>query len=153
MIREQDTARLHRKLADGLYTEAMVLADETRAYFDDAGQAYGQVLDPVVRVLLSCESLNVTTRLMHVIAWLLTQRALEEGELSLEDAQRPSRRLGISPETDAETLAKMPPQAAAIITASMDLYRRVARIDATMDMTLVIDSPARIMMRRIAAAF
>src|SRR3546814_7507745 len=59
---------LHRRLVDGLYVEAMVMADEARAYFDlrDGGDA--DVDDPVRRVAFACESLKVTTRLMHIIA-------------------------------------------------------------------------------------
>ena len=70
---------LAKRLIDGLYTEAMLLADEVRAYFDDVGRDARDLLDPIERVLFSCESLKVTTRLMHVIAWLLTQRAVEVG--------------------------------------------------------------------------
>ena len=64
------------KLVDGLYIEAMVLADEARSYFDTLGRDDRLSLDPIDRVGFSCESLKVTTRLMHVIAWLLTQRAV-----------------------------------------------------------------------------
>ena len=53
-------------LVDSLYIEAMLLADEARACFDrsfDAGH-----LSPEISVAFSCESLKVTTRLMHSIA-------------------------------------------------------------------------------------
>ncbi|MGT2515716.1 hypothetical protein ACVOMT_17095 [Sphingomonas panni] len=33
----------------------MVLADEARAYFNDSGQAERALLDPMARVVLSCE--------------------------------------------------------------------------------------------------
>ena len=84
--------RLPAKLIDSLYVEAMVLADEARAYFDEHGRSDRLSLDPIVRVGFSCESLKVTTRLMHVIAWLLTQRAVEAGELSAAQARNPARR-------------------------------------------------------------
>ena len=64
--------QLTPKLIDGLYVEAMVLADEARSYFDTGGRDDRLALDPLDRVGFSCESLKVTTRLMHVIAWLLT---------------------------------------------------------------------------------
>ncbi|WP_265102110.1 DUF1465 family protein [Sphingomonas hengshuiensis] len=144
---------MHRRLVDSLYVEAMLLADEARTYFDEAGRFERDVLAPLDRVSFSCESLKVTTRLMHIIAWLLTQRAVDSGELSPGDARTPSRRLGFAAETDGATLATMPPQAATIIATSTDLYRRVARIDATADMHLIVDSPARTMMQRLAAAF
>ena len=92
--------RITPKLIDSLYTEAMVLADEARAYFDRQGRDERLELDPVVRVGFSCESLKVTTRLMHIIAWLLTQKAVEAGELSQSQARAPQRRLGEAAESD-----------------------------------------------------
>src|ERR1700759_371780 len=91
------TSRIHRKLVDSLYVEAMLLADEARAYFDEVGRDERDALDAMNRVAFSCESLKVTTRLMHVIAWLLTQRAVDAGELSVRDALDPARRLGEAP--------------------------------------------------------
>src|SRR3954466_7205772 len=68
----------------------MLLADEARAYLDRQGRADRDSLEPIVRVSFSCESLKVTTRLMHVIAWLLTQRAVEAGGLSGPQARPPA---------------------------------------------------------------
>ncbi|WP_313392791.1 DUF1465 family protein, partial [Sphingobium yanoikuyae] len=47
---------LHRRLVDGLYMEAMVMADEARSYFDadEAGQFAAD--DPLRRVSFACES-------------------------------------------------------------------------------------------------
>src|SRR3990170_3001949 len=104
----EDAARLQLtpKLIDSLYVEAMVLADEARSYFDRHGREDRDSLDPLLRVGFSCESLKVTTRLMHVIAWLLTQRAVEAGELTRAQARRPARRLGEAAESDPLLLAK-----------------------------------------------
>jgi regulator of CtrA degradation len=144
---------IHRKLVDSLYVEAMVLADEARGYFDQIGRDERDTLGALNRVAFSCESLKVTTRLMHIIAWLLTQRAVDSGELAPHDALMPSRRLGPAPETDAELLAAMPGQAAAIIRTSIDLYRRVARLDSSLDAQTIAVSPARRMLDRLASAF
>src|SRR3569623_427418 len=117
------------KLVGALYTDAMLLADEARSYFDSAGREERDALDPFARVGFSCESLKVTTRLMHVIAWLLTQRAVESGELSRAQAASPSRRLGEGPESDEALLPRLPEQARALIEASRDLFARVRRLD------------------------
>src|ERR1700750_3401876 len=92
--------QLTPKLIDGLYVEAMVLADEARSYFDTIGRDDRLSLDPIDRVGFSCESRKVPTRLMHVIAWLLTQRAVAAGELSRAQAGEAERRLGEAPQTD-----------------------------------------------------
>lgn len=144
--------QIHRRLVDSLYVEAMLLADEARAYFDEIGREERETLSALRRVAFSCESLKVTTRLMHVIAWLLTQRAVSAGELSPGEAMRPSRRLGEAPESEAAMVADMPAQAATIIAASIDLHRRVARLDGSLDGEAV-GSPARVMMERLAGAF
>ena len=150
---DQATSTIHRRLVDSLYVEAMVLADEARAYFDVVGRAERDSLEALSRVTFSCESLKVTTRLMHIIAWLLTQRAVAAGELTPGDALSPARRLGEAPETEDATLESMPAQARAIIATSIELHRRVARLDASLDEPAVDDSPARRMLDRLSASF
>jgi regulator of CtrA degradation len=147
----EDAARMQLtpKLIDSLYVEAMVLADEARSYFDRHGREERESLDPLVRVGFSCESLKVTTRLMHVIAWLLTQRAVEAGELSRTQARRPARRLGDAPESDAELLAKLPESALALIKASRELYARVERLDRGTLGQEPQASPARSLLNRL----
>ena len=72
-------ARITSRLMNSLYTEAMLLADEARSYFNDAGRGDRATLEPFARVGFPCKSLKVTTRIMHIVAWLLTQRAIESG--------------------------------------------------------------------------
>ncbi|MDG2532531.1 DUF1465 family protein [Sphingomonas sp. HITSZ_GF] len=150
---KQGTSTIHRRLIDSLYVEAMLLADEARAYFDELGRDEREALEALNRVAFSCESLKVTTRLMHIIAWLLTQRAVDAGELTPGDALSPSRRLGDGPETEDALLSAMPEHAVSIIHTSIDLYRRVARLDESLEEQVVVQSPARSMMDRLAAAF
>ena len=137
------------KLVGALYTEAMLLADEARFYFDSAGREDRDSLDPFARVGFSCESLKVTTRLMHVIAWLLTQRAVESGELSRAQASAPSRRLGEEPESDDALLPRLPEQARALIEASRDLFERVRRLEECGTAPEPAPSPARSLLSRL----
>ncbi|MDH7970982.1 DUF1465 family protein [Sphingomonas sp. AR_OL41] len=146
-------SRLHRRLIDTLYVDAMVLADEARAYFDEGGRADREALDPMARVSFSCESLKVTTRLMHIIAWLLTQRAVDAGEMTPRDALDPSRRLGPAPISDEDATRPMPAVARSLIAASTELYRRVARLDDAQASEMAAPSPARSMFDRLAMAF
>jgi regulator of CtrA degradation len=125
-------AGLHRRLVDSLYVEAMVMADEARAYFDRAGAADRESLEPMARILFSCESLKVTTRLMHVIAWLLAHRAWQRGEIDSAALTDERFRLGEAAATDAEGISQFPFPARSLIDASMDLYDRVARFEARM---------------------
>lgn len=118
-------------LVESLYLEAMTLADEARTYFDREGNADRGRLDPVARVAFSCESLKVTTRLMHVVSWLLVRKAVQAGELGEAEAQHPDRRLGRASESEEPArLAYLPPKSRDIVERSRDLYDRVSRLDA-----------------------
>ena len=149
MADEEASSGLTPKLVDTLYVEAMLLADEARSYFDSCGRDDRLSLDPVDRVGLSCVSLKVTTRLMHVIAWLLSQRAVAAGELSRAQAGASERRLGDAPETDEPLLARLPESAVNLIRSSEELYNRVRRIDEGHFGTAPAGSPARSLLHRL----
>ena len=137
------------KWVDALYIEAMVLADEARSYFDTQARDDRLDLDPADRVALSCESLRVTTRLMHVIAWLLTQRAVRAGELTRAESAVPERRLGEATPIDESLLPRLPEAAAEIIRASGELYDRVRRLDQGPLGEDAPSSPARGLLSRL----
>ncbi|MGL5837838.1 MAG: DUF1465 family protein [Sphingorhabdus sp.] len=120
--------QLTPKLIDGLYTEAMLLADEARSYFDSDNAR--EIGPPDVAVAFSCESLKVTTRLMHVIAWLLNQKAIRAGEIHPSDEIQKLDELGYAPATDDWMVCRMPQDARLLILASEDLYYRVQRLSA-----------------------
>jgi regulator of CtrA degradation len=141
--------QLTPKLVDALYVEAMVMADEARSYFDTLGRDDRLSLDPIDRVGFSCESLKVTTRLMHVIAWLLTQRAVAAGEISDRQAGEPERRLGDAPLTDRELFPRLPAAAAELVRASEELFDRVSRLDARGFEPSLAGSPARSLFQRL----
>jgi hypothetical protein len=93
---------LSDRLTETLYTEALLLADETHAYYDLAGRAERGKLEPRERVQFACEALKATTRLMHVIAWLATRRAIATGEVVISvSLVREQQRLGIERLGDA----------------------------------------------------
>lgn len=118
-------------LVESLYIEAMTLADEARDYFDRDGAAERVQLEPLARVSFSCESLKITTRLMHVVSWLLVRKAVEAGEMSEADAALPDRRLGRAADSDDPiSLAFLPRRVRDMVERSRDLYGRVSRLDA-----------------------
>ena len=149
MAIEEARSRMTPRLIDSLYVEAMVLADEARAYFDRNGRDDRMALDPITRVGFSCESLKVTTRLMHVIAWLLTQRAVEAGELTESQARKPARRLGDAAESDPDLLEQLPDAALHLVQSSRDLYARVQRLDEGSGGLEPHPSPARSLLKRL----
>jgi regulator of CtrA degradation len=146
----QPQVRITSRLIDSLYTEAMLLADEARSYFDDAGRDERATLEPLARVGFACESLKVTTRIMHIVAWLLTQRAIEAGELpGRGGVHRPDRRLGNAQDSDPAVVESLPPAAQRLVIASTDLYARVKRLDDGGLEAEAPQSPARALMGRL----
>jgi regulator of CtrA degradation len=145
----QPEARITPRLIDSFYTEAMLLADEARSYFDDAGRADRNSLEPMARVGFACESLKVTTRIMHIVAWLLTQRAVESGEITTAGGRRPERRLGHAQDSDPDVIAKLPESARKLIGSSIDLYARIKRLDEGVVADEPLQSPARALMGRL----
>ena len=147
-----DAATSFARVVDSLYVEAMVLADDARGYFENEARDQAAALDHGVRVLLSCESLRVTTRLMHVIAWLLTRRAVSAGELTEEQAVLPSRRLASPPDRDEAPDPSLPAEAQRLLEATASLYRRAARLDRALAQEAAEpnDSPALAMLRRLS---
>lgn len=146
-------ARITPRLIDSLYTEAMILADEARAYFDDTGRDDRQELEPFARVGFACESLKVTTRIMHIVAWLLTQKAVETGEIRSADGRRPERRLGHANDSDPLVVQQLPEAAQKLINSSADLYSRIKRLDEGQMLDEPPQSPARALMGRLERDF
>jgi regulator of CtrA degradation len=146
----QPEVRITSRLIDSLYTEAMLLADEARSYFDDVGRNDRASLEPFARVGFACESLKVTTRIMHIVAWLLTQRAIESGEIPLADRRRPERRLGHAQDSDPAVVSQLPDSAKRLIQSSAELYARIKRIDeGGLEADEAPQSPARALMGRL----
>lgn len=141
------------RLADAFYTEAMLLADETRSYLDGRGAAERDALNPYERVAFACESLNATTRLMQVIAWLLARKAAAErgdagagGDRSTLAAR--STLADVEP-IDGAVLTALPAEARRLIGAGIDLYDRVRRLDEVKAAPRVVASPVLALLQRL----
>jgi len=147
------TTDLSRPIIETLYTEALVLADEVRAVFA-AGTRPVEPSEPMngegamIRLALSTEGLKTTTRMMHVLAWLLNQRAFFSGELTATQL----RRHGTLPpdrEADEEAIARLEPETRALIEETVSLYHRIARLDEAWRQDFAMQSPARAFQQRI----
>ena len=74
----QHTVDITALIIEELYCEANVLADEVRTAFVPAATEL-MPIDLPLRRALECEGLKATTRIMHVLAWLLNHRAFLAG--------------------------------------------------------------------------
>ena len=144
-------ALIRSRLVESLYAEAMLLADEARSYFE-ANPRIDAEVDPITRIGMSCEWLKTTTRLMHVIAWLLTQRAVQAGELSETQARVHDRMLGDAVASDGELCRRLPDRARLLIVASEQLYQRALRLQELLHADQASDQgPARALIERVRA--
>lgn len=151
------TTSLSRPIIEALYTEALVLADDVRAVFahgahggepaDESQLARPQ--DAMVRLALSTEGLKTTTRMMHVLAWLLNQRAFFSGELSEQQVKKHGALPQDRP-SEAEQLALLEPETRALIAETERLHSRIARLDAAWRQNFAMaTSPVRAFQDRI----
>ena len=123
----QNPTDINQPIIETLYCEALVLADEVRAAFDLSPRPFLEDED-LVRIALSIEGLRTTTRMMHVLAWLLNHRAYFAGDLS----EFQLRRHGTLPpdrESDPEQMALLEPATRELIAESEAFHRRIARLD------------------------
>ncbi len=149
------TINLSRPIVEALYNEALVLADDVRAAFvgsieDD--RASGKPRDAMERLALSSEGLKTTTRMMHVLAWLLNQRAFFSGELS-ERQVRLHGSLPADREAEEAQLALLDPETRALILETEALHRRIARLDTAWRQGFEMASPVRAFQARIGREF
>ncbi|MGE3691526.1 MAG: DUF1465 family protein [Novosphingobium sp.] len=121
---------LNTRIIEGLYCEALVLAEEVRAEFALSGRIedVGQDED-LARVALSCVGLRTTTRMMHAIAWLLNHRAYLKGELSEFQLRRYGALAPDDPGTDRANFALIDDEVCALVEATERFYARLLRLD------------------------
>jgi regulator of CtrA degradation len=146
------TSNLSRPIIEALYSEALVLADEVRAVFTAGTREPPSGEEALVRLALSTEGLKTTTRMMHVLAWLLNQRALFSGELS-ESQVRLHGALPPDRAADPAQLALLEPATRELIADTERLHRRIARLDEAWRQHFEMDSPARAFQERIGREF
>ena len=118
------------------YDEALQLTREARDYIAGHAGSDRAASSADVRLASSCEEMRLTARLTQVMAWLLLQRAVHEGEVSRAEAAKEENRLSgqeaclgarVIPEVE------LPARLEDLLTRSYNLYLRVQRLDAMLD--------------------
>ena len=123
------TTSLSKPIVESLYTEALVLADEVRAVFAQGLGEEHRAQDDLTKLTFSSEGLKATTRMMHILAWLLNQRAYFAGELNASQL----RQHGALPEDQQsldEELERLDPVSRDLVDETVRLHRRIFRLDS-----------------------
>ncbi len=126
-----------------LFRDGMKLVEDTAAYLDGPGRRESKLLDRAASLAYATESMRLTTRLMQLASWLLLHRAVNEGEMSLAQANKERMRIKLPAEQPPPS---PPPQAGQgrmgetpalpaglddLIARSKKLKDQVRRLDAT----------------------
>ncbi len=145
--------RIHEQVIEDLYVEALALADEARAVFDLRDDASQGDKPDEARIAMSVEGLRTTTRVMHVLAWLLNQRAYQAGELSKLQLMRHGT-LGEERPSDPANMELLELVTRSLIRDTERLHARVKRLDDEQrQLEGEASDPVRHMHGRIAQAF
>ena len=142
------TTNLSRPIIEALYTEALVLADDVRAVFALGAKEPGLGESHSVRLALSTEGLKTTTRMMHVLAWLLNQRAFFSGELTASQMRNHGALPADRPSAPRQ-LARLEPETGELIAETERMHQRIWRLDQAWRDGFAINSPARAWQDRI----
>ena len=123
---------LNSELFRELFREGMALVEETAAYLDGEGRVESRSLGRAATLAYSTESMRLTTRLMQIASWLLMQRAVNEGEMSSEQArsEKNKGRLDFQPPVMSGPLwGELPAALRAIIERTDRLHERIVHMD------------------------
>ena len=141
-------APVQRAQVENLYVEAMLLADEAHAAFA-AQRNLGSVRgNAAAQIALACESLKTTTRLMHVIAWLLHRRAMFAGDPGAGPNDSAAR-IGAPVAADWDVCEGFDASLRRIVSASERLFERVALLEAGWEASAV--TPVQALLARLEA--
>jgi regulator of CtrA degradation len=115
------------------YDEAFALLEEARDYVAHGQRLECRDVDTPVRARVALETTRMTSRLIHVMAWLLARKAVHAVEITPEEAIRPpygfERRELLAGDDDRLAAAPLLPMLENLTERSHRLYIRVSRLD------------------------
>ncbi len=115
-----------------MFKEGMTLVEESAAYLDGPGRAEAKTLARADALGYASESMRLTTRLMQLASWLLLQRAVNEGEMSAQQAASEKHKVKLSIQDVAsgpEAFHRLPGRLRDLVAQSMRLQARVVHLD------------------------
>jgi regulator of CtrA degradation len=142
-----------------MFKEGMGLVEEAAAYLDGAGREESRQLRRPAALAYATESMRLTTRLMQIASWLLLQRAINEGEMTLAQAATDKHRVRLSRQEIAcapEIFEELPQRLRELSLRSLRLQARVIHLDRCLfvgDDGASVTSPIASQVERLRAAF
>ena len=143
-----------------MFREGMALVEETANYLDGEGRRESKALARVGSLAYATESMRLTTRLMQLASWLLLQRAVNDGELSPEQANSEKSKVklgGLASATGGPGWDDLPQRLRDLIVRSIRLQERVRKLDGILEPAAVeaeeAENPVARQIGRLSAAF
>lgn len=115
-----------------LFREGMALVEETASYLDGPGRSESRGLSRAASLIYATESMRLTTRLMQLASWLLLQRAVNEGEMTQEQAGLEKAKVRIEsdrPERAGPGWDEVPEALRDLVDRSRRLQERIRKLD------------------------
>lgn len=116
-----------------VFGEGMALVEEAARYLEGNGRAEAKKLPPELSFAYATESMRLTTRLMQLASWLLVRRAVNEGEMTLEQAEEQAHKVklqSISSLAQAKGYDGLPEEMKELVERSMHFYERILKLDS-----------------------
>lgn len=116
-----------------VFNEGMALVEAAAAYLDGEGRREARRLNSSAALVYATESMLLTTRLMQLASWLLIRRAVNEGELTLDEAEEEHHKVKLRPvagSVRSPAFEELPQRLKELIDHSLRLHRRIVRLDA-----------------------
>ncbi len=142
-----------------LFQGGMGLIEESANYLDGPGRIESKSLSRSGTLAYATESMRLTTRLMQLASWLLLYRAVNEGEISKEQAKIDKSKFKLESMSAGEmtpAIEELPATLRELIARSLRLQDRVLHIDRLLyqgDMIMVVESPVNPLLARLEANF
>jgi regulator of CtrA degradation len=115
-----------------LFRDGMKLVEDAAVYLDGPGRKDSRELDRANSLAYATESMRLTTGLMQLASWLLLHRAVNEGEISLAQANKERKRVMLPTEDYGDDLPlALPAPLRELIGRAKTLIERIRRLDAT----------------------
>lgn len=114
-----------------LFGEGMRLVEETANYLDGDGRSEARALPRAAGLAYATESMRLTTRLMQLASWLLIQRAVNEGEITPDQAAKEIAKIRLArfrAPVSPETFDALPAMLRSLMARADRLQERITHL-------------------------
>ncbi len=115
-----------------VFREGMALVEEAAGYLEGEGRLEAKKLQPELSFAYATESMRLTTRLMQLASWLLIRRAVNEGEMTLKQAEEEEHKVklqAIGSLARAKGYDELPASMKELVERSLRFYDRIVKLD------------------------